>query len=57
MEEFENPVEYEFKEDGKEFFDMFQLGKNFVVLIIQGNVQMVDLIVTIILVTYIQYGL
>jgi len=24
MEEFENPIEYEFREDGKEFFDMLQ---------------------------------
>jgi hypothetical protein len=45
MEEFENPIEYEFKQDGKELFDMLQLGENFVVPIVQGNVEMVDLIV------------
>jgi hypothetical protein len=27
MEEFENPIEYEFRKKGKELFDMFQLGK------------------------------
>ncbi len=45
MEEFENPIEYEFRKEGKELFDMFQLGKNFVVPIVQGNVEMVVLIV------------
>lgn len=45
MEEFENPIQYEFREDGKELFDMLQLGGNFVVPIVQRNVEMIDLIV------------
>jgi hypothetical protein len=45
MEEFENLIEYEFREDGQALFDMLQLGENFVVPIVRGNVEMVDVIV------------